>query len=117
MLDQERAARLFQLAETQKNNANKYFACRHIAAKAKVDIEILLTASLSAIRSEKPNCGIEMAYMMLMEKSEEARKLYREWQENEAKYKGLERILEAQATEIMFYQSFMKWQKEGETYG
>ena len=44
-------------------------------------------------------------------------KLCEDWEVSRAKYKALDRVLEAIKSDIMAVQSLMKYQREGETYG
>jgi hypothetical protein len=77
----------------------------------------MLTAELPGIRAEKRNCGVEMAYIMLMERNEAAKEFYGEWQKEESNYKGLERMLEAYESRIMLEMSIAKRQAAGEKWG
>ena len=116
---------LREIAVSQEYRSQEYAEARKAAGKAKVSLDLLLTASLGDIQDRKKNVGIEMAYLMLCEpcwvagtdKSEVARGLYREWQEQEAIYKGLERIIEAHASRLMFEMAIMKYNQIGERYG
>lgn len=116
-MDIEKMALIRTIAQEQRKHAENYADARKKAGVAKVSLELLLTAGLPSIRKEKKNVGIEMAMMMLMEFDLEARKFYKEWQEQEAIYKGLEKLLEAHATRISFEQSVLKYIHTGEKYG
>src|SRR3990167_577646 len=116
MLDQDRIHKLFKMAEHQRKIAEDYAEQRALATKHRLDFEMLLIAELESIRFDKPNVGIEMANLMLMERVKEAKDVYKDWQMAEAKYKGLEKIIESGATELMFHQTVMNWSAKGEKY-
>lgn len=115
-MDIHRAQELSVLADQQIKNAQDYFESRRKAGDALAALDLLVTAELPALRSQKKNIGIDMARLMLMEENLAAREFFKEWQEMEARYKGLEKLLEAYASKISLEQSIMKYQKEGETY-
>ena len=108
---------LRDIAKAQADLALEYCKHRTLAGEAKTALDIILAANLPAIREEKSNVGIEMAYLMLLEYAPESKELFRTWQNNEAKYKGLERLMDARASRIMMEQSIMKWRQQGERYG
>src|SRR3990167_2016399 len=110
-MDYNQAQAIAELAKKQVKLAEEYAKQREIAGKAKTEMEIRLVVKLPHIRTQKANVGVDMANLMLMEIEPDTRTIYREWKEAEAKYKGLERILEANASVIMFHQSLMKYQK------
>ena len=116
-MDWVEAKEISKLADKQIKNAEAYEEARHKAADAKVKLDLLLVAELPQIRAVKKNAGVDMAILMLMEKSEVARGLYKEFVEWEAKYKGLEILIEAYATKITLAQSQMKYLGTGEKFG
>ncbi len=105
------------LAQKQTDTANRYFELRRASGKAEADLKIILTANLRELRLNKKNIGVEMAILILCEEHEVAIKLYHEWMTKEAEYKGLEKILDAQASQLMTEMSFNRREKEGERYG
>jgi hypothetical protein len=85
---------------------------------------MILVANLPKIRAIKPSVGIEMAMLMMMEDGflskehqDEVKKFYGTWLRAEAEYKGIEKILDATESKIMFTQSLMRYQKDGEARG
>jgi hypothetical protein len=108
---------LRDLAKGQTERADEYCRARRAAGEAKVALDLLLTAALPGIRAEKRNVGMDMAYLMLIERQEAARGYFEDWQKNEAAYKGLERLLDAYASRIMMELSILKRQADGERYG
>jgi hypothetical protein len=54
---------------------------------------------------------------MLGESNDVAKSLLKEWIEQEAIYKGLEKLLDATAAKLIFEQSLMKFQSTGERWG
>jgi hypothetical protein len=97
--------------------SNDYYQERVKSAEAKVNFEILMTASMLEMRTERKGIGYDMACLRLMEDSETAKDFYKAWKESEAKYKGLERLLSANETKISFAQSKLKYQSQGERTG
>ena len=116
-MDYEKVKNLRKIASEQVEHAKKFCELRERAGIAKTKLELLLTSQLPAIRGEKKNVGVEMAYLMLMEIEPAAKEFYQEWQDSEAKYKGLEKLLDAYATRISLEQSIFKYQRDGERYG
>lgn len=112
-----KAEELREIAVKQIENAQAYAIARLKAGQAESDLKILLTASLKALRGNKKNLGVEMACLMLCEDNEVARELLKIWTVEEAKYKGLERLLEAYSSKLIMEQSLMKRQAEGEKWG
>jgi len=111
-VDYNEAIALKTLADEQIKRSRDYEKCRTLAGKAKSDLDILLAAKFSTIRAAKSNVGYEAALVMLMEGNTTAQGLYREMIENTAKYKSLERIIEALGAKISLCQSIMKYVKE-----
>jgi hypothetical protein len=116
-MDIFKAQEIAELAKKQTDLAWQYAQTRETATKAKTEMELRLISRLSTIRTQKANVGIDMSFLMLMELEPDTKTIYKEWKEAEAKYKGLEKILEANASIIMFYQSLMRYQKDGEKWG
>lgn len=116
-MDHIKAQELSKLADVQIQNATAYFEARRRAGDALSALDLMVAASLTDFRSKKKNLGIELARLMLIENNPSAQSFFKEWQEPEARYKGLEKLLEAYATKISLEQSIMKFIKEGERYG
>lgn len=117
MTDIQRVIDLRPIADQQVKNAEKYSEARKKAGKAEADLKIILTAHLRELRIEKKNLGVDMAILMLCEDNDIAKGLFQEWIEQEAIYKGLEKLLEATAAKLIFEQSIMKFQGQGERWG
>lgn len=100
------------IVEEQIKRAREYATCRTKAAEAKKNLDILLAAKFLKFRTAKKNVGYETSLIMLMEDSEEARDLYKTMIANEAKYKSLEKIIEALQSKISLGQSIMRYTKE-----
>lgn len=116
-MDIHQADALRRIAEIQTQNAQKYADARREAGEAEASLKIILTSHLKELRGNKKNLGVEMAILMLCEDNDEARKLLKEWTQKEAIYKGLEKLLEATAAKLIFEQSLMKFQSQGEKWG
>jgi hypothetical protein len=118
-MDIHKALEVERLTDRQVELSQRYALCRVESAKNKWKFEMVLTANLENIRKIKPNAGVELATLMLMEilpkeQVDEVKNYYKLWLQNEAEYKGLEKILDATHTKIMYAQSLMKYTKEGE---
>lgn len=116
-MDALQAKELHELADKQIELAQQYSEARTKAGEAKKDLDILLAAVFSAIRQKKANAGYETSLIILMEDNKIARELYEEMVSNTAKYKGLERLIEAYQGKISLAQSVMKYIGRGEQYG
>jgi hypothetical protein len=116
-MDIEKIENLREIADEQVQCAKRYAFARELAGKAETSLNLLLAAKLPNIRAEKPNCGIDMAQLILCEDSMEAKSFYAEWKENEAVYKGLEKLLDARAAKLIMEQSIFKYIGHGEKFG
>ena len=116
-MDIFKANSLFERTREQTKIAREYAESRQKAVEARVQLLAILTPALSGIRARKANVGTDMAILMLCETSDLAKELYSIELRETAKYKGLEKILEALQSEISYAQSVMKYEKEGEQYG
>ena len=99
---------VIELARKQSETAIEYAEARMSSGKAKKELDTLLVASLSDLRASKSNLGYDMAILMLCEKNEVARGIYGTLLEQTARYKGLDKIIEAIKSQIMLYQSIWK---------
>jgi hypothetical protein len=97
--------------------SDSYYKERVKSAEARVNFEILLVASMPKYRDERKSMGFEMACLRLMEDSEDAQAYYKTWKESEAKFKGLEKLLNANETKISFAQSKLRYVAKGEKKG
>ena len=116
-MDQAKMKRLSDLAQHQVETANRYANARKLSGRAERDLKIIIASEITKLRTIKKNIGIEFATLLIVGQDETARILYAEWTEQEAVYKGLEKVLEAQASQLMWEMSLNKFQKEGERYG
>ena len=105
------------IAQRQVDDAQKYAEAREMAGKAELALNCILVASLSEIRGRKKNVGIEMAQLMVCEDNPEATNYYAIWKQNEATYKGLEKLIDARGGQIIMEQSLMKNEREGAKWG
>lgn len=116
-MDISKISELSQLASQQIKNAEEYSIARMKAGAAESDLKILLTARLKELRGTKKNLGIEMSILMLMEDSPNARYFYKEWMHWEGIYKGLEKLIDAYSSKLIFEQSILKYVSQGEKWG
>jgi hypothetical protein len=113
----EDKAVLRRIADEQVVLCKKYSEFRRKAGINKMNLELLLVTKINIIRDQKPNVGIDMAYLMLMDIEPEAKAYYRAWQSAEAEYKAIEKLIDANAGRISMEQSIMKREAEGERKG
>ncbi len=99
---------VIDLARKQTETAVEYAKARMKAGRAKKELDTLLVAILSDLRASKANLGYDMAVLMLCERNEVARDIYGTLLEQTARYKGLDKIIEAIKTQILLYQSIWK---------
>ena len=96
------------IADNLVKYANEYGKARTKAARAKIDFEILLTARMPELMGMKKNAGFDTLCLLLISIDESAKTLYDEWKYSEARYKSLERLLDANTTKISYMQSVLK---------
>ena len=116
-MDYQKAMELSNLANEQVELAREYCKKREAAGNADKELGILLSANIKGILKRKAGAGYDMAVMMLMEENEEAKKCYAVKMTNEARYKGLEKLIETLQSKISLEQSIMKYILRGEQYG
>ena len=116
-MDTEKKHELQMLANTQINLAEEYGRARVEATRAKIDLDILLVAELPHIREGRKSIGYEMSVLTLMENNTVAQNLYKVFKEQEARYKGLERLLKAHEGKSMLEMAMMKRDQTGEFTG
>lgn len=114
-MDIETTVEQIKLTDEIIDLAKRYAGARLKSAKSKKDLDILLASKyLTTFRSEKPNLGLEMALLMLIEREREvATTLYSDYLTATAEYKGLEEMLNAVKTKVSYMQSIMKYEIEG----
>lgn len=117
-MDITTALEAMELTEDLSLKCIEYAKHREEAGNAKKDLDILLASKyLSDFRSVKKNLGYEMSILMLIEAEPTARAIYATYITSEAKYKGLERIIDAYQSKLSFIQSVLKYQLKGEGNG
>jgi hypothetical protein len=106
-----------------RENANAYYQARLTFANANNEVnKRLANLMLSDEWSKVKNYGIEKLIILtirdaLIKGDTNYIKLVDDWEVSKAKYKALDRVLEAIKSDIMAVQSLMKYQREGDTYG
>lgn len=116
MIDAKNIENLRKLAQSQRDIADRYAKARELSGKAETDLKIIVASKINEMRKEKKNIGIEMAVLSIIDSDSVAKGLYEEWHKNEAIYKGLERVLDANGSSLIFEQSLMKFVKDGERF-
>lgn len=117
MISHAEIQHLREIARIQTDNAKKYSVARKEAGEAEANLKILLASKINKMREDKKNLGIDMAILILCSECEESKNLYKEWITKEAIYKGLEKLIDATASKLIFEQSLMKFQHTGERFG
>lgn len=112
-MDIHQAMEAVELTNEQIVKAKEYCEFREKAAKAKIALDVLLASKyLKAFRTEKKNVGYDMALLMLLEKEPNLQQYYDDYHTFTAKYKGLEKVLDAMHSKVSFHQSIMKYELE-----
>lgn len=115
-MEAEERAKLDNIAAQNALNAQRYHSARKEAAKAKFELDVILGAKL--LNQQIPaSMAYEKALIMVACESEENKKLYETLEKATAAYKGWERVIEANAEQIRWAQSKLKYTREGEMYG
>lgn len=92
--------------------SRQYRNAREASAQAECDLNVILASKLAEIREEKANVGLEMAHIMLMERDATSKELYVEYKKYEGLYKGLEKVIRALETKVIYIESVMKFERE-----
>lgn len=108
-MDWKEARELSLVANAYIESAKQYQEYRKASGQAEMRLKILLASQLKELRLAKKNLGVEMAMLILMEDNMVARGLYEEWQDNESKYKAMEKLLDAYGSKLSMEQSVMKY--------
>lgn len=111
---------LRELAEKQREMCEQYFEARKRFGEAKLNLTVLLVPHQE--EKDYRKASFEKQLLMLLADTPENHKpevygYYREYIEQEQRYKGLEKIIEAYASRISSLQSLMKWEKQNVPFG
>ena len=104
----------WEMSKKLKLLTEKYSASRGQAAQAKYALDIMLASKMSDIRTKacKKHVGYESAIIVLLEIEEESHGYYQQLLRHEASYKSLERMIEAQNSQLMLAMSLAKNQSK-----
>ena len=107
-MDLQEQHRLDQIIIQNSANAKAYAEARAKAAKAKYELDVLAGAKYL---SDKLNvkAAYEKALILIASESQENKQLYKDLLRYKAEYKGLEKVIEANAGQIMWAQSKMRY--------
>lgn len=110
-MDSQETQRLNQIIIQNSANAKAYAEARSKAAKAKYELDVLAGAKYL---SDKLNvkAAYEKALILIACENEENKILYKDYLRYTAEYKGLEKVIEANAGQIMWAQSKMRYIRE-----
>lgn len=106
--------KLEEINEEHKSKAYEYFDYRVKAVKAKNYITKELVERLPKYRKQKSNIGVEMAHLWRFEEAshendQEYLQNYYDYENFTAKYKGIERVLDALHSQSIALQSSIKY--------
>ena len=107
-MEQHEQERLSELIRKNSENAERYLESRKRAAIAKYELDVLIGAKYLT-QDLNMKCAYEKALIIVSMKTEENRQLYKDFIKYTAEYKGLEKVLEANADQIRWAQSRMKY--------
>lgn len=106
--------KVWDMSERLIKLTEKYSASRGQAAQAKYALDIMLATNMDKIcqKAQKKHVGYESSIIVLLEIEPEAQKYYQLLLKNESSYKSLERMIEAQNSQIMLAMSLAKNQSK-----
>ena len=110
-MDLQEQARLDKIVIQNSTNAENYAKAREKAAVSKYKLDVMAGAKYL---SDKLNvkAAYEKALILIASENEDNKELYKDFLKYTAIYKGLEKIIEANADQIRWAQSKMKFLKE-----
>ena len=114
--------RLDELGKRQTLAAEQYYDIRVEYAKLHSYIQIEVAKRFHSYRTKKSNLGIDMAILWMLadaekEENTEFIENYEKYQVCLAKYKALDRALDAMHSEQISIQAIMKYKLTGERFG
>ena len=116
-MDSQEALKLKEIADHQILVSKQYAKAREESGKAETELKLLLAPALNDISEGRKNMGIETALLRFIADNGSARKLYEEWHNKRAVYKGLEKIMDSYASKLITAQAIMKFVGTGEKWG
>jgi len=90
---------------------------RVLSSAAETALDALLATNAARLTGDRKSISKENLILLLMATNDKAREYYDEYKQNEASYKGLEKVLEAGAQLIMAIKSAMKYYGDGGRWG
>ena len=108
MIDPKETQRLNEIIIQNSANAEEYRVAREKAAHAKYKLDVLAGAKYL---SDKLNvkAAYEKALILIASENDDNKQLYQDLLKYKAIYKGLEKVIEANAGQIMWAQSKMRF--------
>jgi hypothetical protein len=106
---------LDRLSKEKIDLSSEYKEARLSATKSRISYQIKLASIIDIIKGDRKTISYEMSEIESLKlNNDEVTDLYREKEEQEALYKGLEKVIEAYTSRIMAIQSLMKYNINGE---
>jgi hypothetical protein len=113
-MDWQDSNKVWEMGNNLKSLSEKYKASREKAANAQYNLDIMLASKMPVLREKKANLGRETAVVFLLELDVASRPFHKDLLRYEAEYKSLERMMDAQNSQIMLAMSLAKNQaKQG----
>ena len=100
------------VAEQNSTNALAYKVAREKHAKAKYFIDIQLIKGYQD-KTIAPSIAYEKAIILVASFSEQNKRAYNDYLREEATYKGMEKVIEANSGQISWAQSKLKYEDRG----
>jgi len=112
-MDIKEQEKLTEVIRQNSINAENYAKAREKAAVSKYHLDILAGAKYL---SDKLNvkAAYEKALILIASENDENKQLYKDFLKYTSVYKGLEKVIEANADQIRWAQSRMKYIKDNE---
>ena len=106
-----------ELSNKHLNASYEYYNLQKKYGKVKAELNIIYASKSQEINEIKKNAGYDTGMLIMIGKYPLYQNPYKEMINLEQQCKGLDKVIEAIKSRIMYIQSIMKYQLEGERYG
>lgn len=111
MLDKLEIDRINNVAQVNIKNSQDYLEARKKAARAKYTLDVIIAKAYKD-KTVDPKMAYEKAQVVIGNMSPENQATYKEMSDSVAHFKGLERVIDANQSQIMLAQSIMRNYKD-----
>lgn len=111
MLDKHEIDRINEVARKNIENSRNYLEARKISAEAKFNLDVLIADGYRTGSIDK-KMAYEKAQVIVGNQSPENQATWKEYSLAVAAFKGLERVIDANQSQLSLAQSMMKYEKE-----